>query len=1238
MEPGDGAVLAVKRTATRFVLVLLVGGGLLYFFSRGEKPLRSNESPSIVTGRLGDVGAPVPRSGGRRLRVTPVRNVVIRQLAALKDPNGKPADPGTGANTDGPDATLYQSITELHGSAAEYRADETQVITDALFVRELDETSTLPAAERRTLFQEVLAYEPGEIEPPAVDDPESDADATKRKITHVRIAAGRAEIVARKNESPRIRFYGDPPDGVQITAFDEQARPVLEFRTEFLLARQNDRDENVEFALSSPKRVHFYSPDGRYRLSGIGLRGHFVRPRERKDDGTSPPSSGIFVLDREIRLEAPMGLVMAKEPDTDEDETDGRDANPPSTTKDPNKAKNARKPKKPAQPKKKTNRVYRNEGVITCAGPARFRVQRPDEKRREADGADSSPAVFDYLELNNRVHAHHESTTLEDGVAVAYAVQDLDAERLEIRLENRELDSIVARHHVNAKVVYHTPLRPSGDRVDLGTSQMQETTLRCHRARVAFKSRTPKWIRAYAWSTVTCCIGGDQFGRFYAGAPIYSPPQIDGRVRAKNLDEGRFRATCRREILVQRKPRHGTGRLTLFDDVKLDFEGAGRRGEDDPEKAKKKRKKKGPETPSWLPGFSGLEARDRVVIDHFDRPHRLLDFLADGDVRIETVMGKMTAQRVTGTVVNTDRWRVEADGDPVLDLPISSRSSDRFGRILRDLTLDRGGPAPRASETAGRVRIEGRRAVFEMDRTQVVAKAADEATAKKSDPEKADQPKKADEEQRMMRGAARFAEAVRVTQLEASSAPIRLFCRDLRFGFDEVPGTDETGKRRTATSEIVADGDVVIDGGPGVRASGDRLTFDRRASDERSGTLVGYPARLRLVDRHKRRAILEGRTITLDSTNRRAMARTGAFARFHPSRDSRFSIPGAETGSITIDAVEIDADRAEISWGERQSLSAFRAFDSVRMRGFDQASGSDTGGRLLQWAEADQLHYELAEAPTVESSSESSSTDERSTAAPGAAATPDSPDTPAKPTAAAKQSDRRARILKLIGQEEQPVRMGYRDPTREGADDDYRLEVPMLVVRNGAKADAPDEVTGYGAGRIHLLSQDNVFGTKSGDAKRSEVIDLRFRNGFTMHRVDDNRSRLDFPGGGELISTTGDGKQVAHLEASKTLSLRLNTAKRKEGEDLRVIDSGYAEGDVKIRYRNDTTGGADAVTWRRGTNTVIMDGKPAWIDQPGQRSKATGRRITYNMATRRVRIADFAGQLRRQFEGKEKTP
>ena len=82
---------------------------------------------------------------------------------------------------------------------------------------------------RRQAFEAVSGYRPppGPRSPDVRVPAEQPAPAT---ISHVRIAASEAAL-ENENDRYRVRFFGGPPDGVQITLFDNQARPVLDVRT-----------------------------------------------------------------------------------------------------------------------------------------------------------------------------------------------------------------------------------------------------------------------------------------------------------------------------------------------------------------------------------------------------------------------------------------------------------------------------------------------------------------------------------------------------------------------------------------------------------------------------------------------------------------------------------------------------------------------------------------------------------------------------------------------------------------------------------------------------------------------------------------------------------------------------------------------------------------------------------------------------------------------------------------------
>ena len=133
-------------------------------------------------------------------------------------------------------------------------------------------------------------------------------------------------------------------------------------------------------------------------------------------------------------------------------------------------------------------------------------------------------------------------------------------------------------------------------------------------------------------------------------------------------------------------------------------------------------------------------------------------------------------------------------------------------------------------------------------------------------------------------------------------------------------------------------------------------------------------------------------------------------------------------------------------------------------------------------------------------------------------------------------------------------------------------------------------------------------------------------------RLEENHFRLFFPGGGRVESRDAEGKLGALVRCNKELGLLVNSTAREKSDDFRVVEHGYAEGDVFFRYGDDTKGGCDRAFWERGTNILTIDGSPAWIQRAGESRPHTFKRAFYNRATRRFRISRGSGSLRRRFE------
>lgn len=81
------------------------------------------------------------------------------------------------------------------------------------------------------------------------------------------------------------------------------------------------------------------------------------------------------------------------------------------------------------------------------------------------------------------------------------------------------------------------------------------------------------------------------------------------------------------------------------------------------------------------------------------------------------------------------------------------------------------------------------------------------------------------------------------------------------------------------------------------------------------------------------------------------------------------------------------------------------------------------------------------------------------------------------------------------------------------------------------------------------------------------------------------------------------------------------------------MERGYARGNVRFQYREDTQGGCDEAFWERGTNALTILGSPAWGQKTGE-PRQTFRKAVYNRATRRFQLYQGAGRLRQRFEKK----
>ena len=83
----------------------------------------------------------------------------------------------------------------------------------------------------------------------------------------------------------------------------------------------------------------------------------------------------------------------------------------------------------------------------------------------------------------------------------------------------------------------------------------------------------------------------------------------------------------------------------------------------------RRRKTSDQEAPAWVPGSSRIEVRDQLVFDLRHESGRVAELRGTGHVRVETLIGCLEAAEITGTIMDRDHWRFEADGYPRLEYP-----------------------------------------------------------------------------------------------------------------------------------------------------------------------------------------------------------------------------------------------------------------------------------------------------------------------------------------------------------------------------------------------------------------------------------------------------------------------------------------------------------------------------------------------------------------------------------------
>ncbi len=1091
----------MNRTALRVAIVAVIGAVGLFVLSRLDSDTESVESPTIHTGPLGDVGSGLGASRGRRILVNPARDVVVRLM--------KPTTPTGDA------VEVFEPVAEVRGRTVEYLSDRKQLFVDPVLVYELPRTD-LRGPDRRARFEGVVNHVPEEASPSRV----LPDDIEKRRPTHLRIQAARAEVTDLDTGQPTVRFLGEPPHGVAITVFVDGGIAAFEGRTDQLTCAIDKRDDRGIIHVTTDRLVRLFSADGRMTLRGQGFAAHAIEPEK---DGERT----VHVrLARAVRFTFPRAEPAPKAGD---DES--------------------------------KRRVVAAEGWVECDGPATMRMR---EIATVVDGKPATTSRIEHLSFTGGVRGAMDSVVQrrKDGAPDGFdhLRQRFESERARVSFLEQTMRAI----DLDGSFRFVADHAKTAER-DV-TTLPNRATLVAERARIGFVDGEPRTIRAYAIGTRPVRTPFSGFGVPPMPSPVHRAPRITGSFELDGVDHGGFEATCRGDVTatVDSIPKDAAdpeGRsslalreVMLHDHPRLELRGLRATRPD-----------------ALVPGDSTLTATDTIAIRWPDPRTQAIAFDGQGDVRLRSLLGQLSAQHLYGTIHGSRRWRLVADGAPVLDRPILGRGGgDRVDDVLKTLMLDRGGPEPRAGEAAGRLTVRSARTVFE-------SVGVDDDNA----------------------GLVRFVGPVRIVQHERGADPITLDCDALRLGF--APAGKDTEGRSDLAIEAVATGSVVLDAGRGTRIAGDELVATRPSRDaEPHARIRGWPARLSAKSDIGDEVVVDGRTIELSPATRRAIVNEGVQARLLPAAarvrgrlGEHLSVPGSNRDYVA--RLELDAERAEIEWAERGGLASFQALEAVRLRGFDRRT-DDASARLLQWGEADELHHVARDGG----------------------------------------GDKVHRTTTLIGTREAPVRLAFRDPKVRHAGDHYRLDVPRLVI-DEPPGKVGRSVTGHGAGTLFFLSQDNLFGTKmSGGSRQEERITMRFRNGFTMRDLTRHRSRIDFPGGGEVRSASLDGRTNGWLTADDAFALRVGTTKRKEDENARVVESGFAEGNVRFRYLDDTEGECDALTWERGTNTITVAGDPVQIEHAG--NPIRGKTATYDLVTGRFEATRISGTLRRRFDERDRRP
>jgi hypothetical protein len=1122
----------VNRLLIRFLLVLGAGVAVLLLATTAEKTGEKKESPTVITGPLGDMGTRIGTGerGGPPVQINPIRDFVVTLLEKVDNP----ADHGS----------TFQPIAELRGRKAEFKTPELQMIHDALAVYEIRGDPEVPGDERRRVFDAVMRYRPMSDEEALRARKERDAkdrdELQNLKVTHIRVRAAEG-VLDNREGTQRIHFYGGPPEGVEVTVFGAEAQAILEVRADRFTCTYLPEDGRGRIVITTDKLVRVYTPDRLYSLQGVGLQASLSVGRIAPT-GTSD----VLRLMRQIRFTSVEGY--------------------------------RRRPIDPGKTSKA--RLVEERITVTGDGPAVLRLRRMRAENRPN-------AIFvDMLELANRVHVNDRSKyENRERDVVDHLNLDLDSNYLRLWIRERRFEAAEAREDV----VLRSALR----RISGGEEKALTTEIRGARARLSYVGETPRAVRVFAWSFRPTPIGLRFGGPLHMAFPYHRPPEVEGSFTDPSTDNARFKACCEGDILLESiggDLATRRGRLTLNKNVEINLQGpqespARKREAAEKEAAEKEAAEKETASPEWMPGSSLINVRDRFVITHHgepDRgePDRVADFRAIGRVRVETLIGKLEAEEVQGVIRSGDAWRVVATGFPRLIHPITSRTEPALARSLRTFNLTPPVEGARPSESGGHLSIEGRRASLDFTRTRTKDRGE------------------------TLSGRIRFREAVKVKQTEALTDPIQLFCSDFLF---ELEQTNEKDATRAGPTRLRAEGDVVVEAGKALWATGDLLRIDplqNTASGRRTARaeLTGLPARITAVDRTGNKGLLEGKTLLFDGPSRSATAIEGVFARFYPAVGD-FMVPGgANKRTVHVHAVELEAGRATLTWNRARSISAFRAVDAVRLRGFDPTgtrSGKEStrSGRLIQWAESDELRYEVV--PRGEN---------------GRAP---------------------VRRLSFLGEVDNPVRIAVRDP-RHLQEDDFFLVVPVITLSGPAGTPRLTSITGFGPGRMFFTSQEDLFSSsaRSGSDKEKSVR-VRFNDGFELRQIEEELYRVTFLNGTEAASRDRDGKLEAWMTASKELSLLLNSAAREGDDDFRAVERGYARGDVEFKYAGDTRGGCDKAYWERGTNELTIVGAPAWVERIGQ-PRQTFKKATYNRATQRFSAYSGSGQFKTRFNRKKK--